>query len=68
MTRGLNNVFRVQKKEHGSAVVGDVKVENIIGGMRGLKAMLWEASVLDPNEVRNSNRLLPSTGPINHFT
>ena len=68
MTRGLNNVFRVQKKEHGSTVVGDVKVENIIGGMRGLKAMLWEASVLDPNEVRNSNRLLPSTGPINHFT
>ena len=68
MTRGLNNVSRVQKKEHGSKVVGDVKVENIIGGMRGLKAMLWEASVLDPNEVRNSNRLLPSTGPINHFT
>ncbi|TEB31293.1 citrate synthase [Coprinellus micaceus] len=31
-------------------VVGDVKVENIIGGMRGLKAMLWEASVLDPIE------------------
>ena len=27
------------------------QVENIIGGMRGLKAMLWEASVLDPNEV-----------------
>ncbi|KAJ7940706.1 citrate synthase-like protein [Mycena leptocephala] len=26
------------------------KVENIIGGMRGIKAMLWEASVLDPNE------------------
>ncbi|KAF8654235.1 hypothetical protein AX16_003758 [Volvariella volvacea WC 439] len=38
------------KAEHGQAVVGDVKIENIIGGMRGLKAMLWEASVLDPNE------------------
>ncbi|KAG6818175.1 hypothetical protein H0H87_000080 [Tephrocybe sp. NHM501043] len=36
--------------EHGQTVVGDVKVENIIGGMRGLKAMLWDASVLDPNE------------------
>ena len=23
--------------------------------MRGLKAMLWEASVLDPNEVRLSD-------------
>ncbi|EIN07497.1 citrate synthase [Punctularia strigosozonata HHB-11173 SS5] len=38
------------RAEHGSAVVGDIKVENIIGGMRGLKSMLWEASVLDPNE------------------
>jgi hypothetical protein len=28
------------------------QIENIIGGMRGLKAMLWEGSVLDPNEVR----------------
>ncbi|KJA20230.1 hypothetical protein HYPSUDRAFT_68631 [Hypholoma sublateritium FD-334 SS-4] len=38
------------KAEHGDTVVGEVKVENIIGGMRGLKAMLWEASVLDPVE------------------
>lgn len=28
-----------------------VQVENIVGGMRGIKAMLWEGSVLDPNEV-----------------
>ena len=27
------------------------QVEHVVGGMRGLKAMLWEASVLDPNEV-----------------
>ncbi|KDR81541.1 hypothetical protein GALMADRAFT_239546 [Galerina marginata CBS 339.88] len=38
------------KTEHGQAVLGDVKVDNVIGGMRGLKAMLWEASVLDPIE------------------
>ncbi|KAH6918655.1 citrate synthase [Coprinopsis sp. MPI-PUGE-AT-0042] len=38
------------KTEHGSTVIGDVKVENLIGGMRGLKAMLWDASVLDPIE------------------
>ncbi|KAL0946989.1 hypothetical protein HGRIS_013135 [Hohenbuehelia grisea] len=38
------------KAEHSQAVIGDVKVENIIGGMRGLKAMLWESSVLDPSE------------------
>jgi len=61
-----------QKAEHSQAVVGEVKVksdpvacavvsrvfqvENIIGGMRGLKAMLWEASVLDPNEVGRAFR------------
>ncbi|KAF7305079.1 Citrate synthase [Mycena kentingensis (nom. inval.)] len=42
--------LRKLKTDHAQAVVGDVKVENIIGGMRGLKAMLWDASVLDPNE------------------
>ncbi|KAF9457166.1 citrate synthase-like protein [Collybia nuda] len=42
--------LRKLKSEHGQVVVGDVKIENIIGGMRGLKAMLWEASVLDANE------------------
>ncbi|KAI0950561.1 hypothetical protein AcW1_005761 [Taiwanofungus camphoratus] len=38
------------KAEHGQAVLGDVKVEHVVGGMRGLQAMLWEASVLDPHE------------------
>ncbi|KDQ60691.1 hypothetical protein JAAARDRAFT_31666 [Jaapia argillacea MUCL 33604] len=38
------------KTEHGQASLGEVTVDNVIGGMRGLKAMLWEASVLDPNE------------------
>ncbi|RDB21201.1 2-methylcitrate synthase, mitochondrial [Hypsizygus marmoreus] len=42
--------LRRLKTEHGQAVVGEVKIENIIGGMRGLKAMLWDASVLDPIE------------------
>lgn len=37
-------------KAHSSAVIGEVKVENTLGGMRGLKAMVWEGSVLDPNE------------------
>ncbi|KAH9951931.1 citrate synthase-like protein [Amylocystis lapponica] len=39
---------RLKKAEHGQAVIGEIKVENVVGGMRGLKAMLWEASVLDP--------------------
>ncbi|PFH59104.1 hypothetical protein XA68_12795 [Ophiocordyceps unilateralis] len=38
------------KKEYGDKVTGEIRVENILGGMRGLRAMLWESSVLDPEE------------------
>jgi citrate synthase len=37
-------------KAHSDKKLGDVKVENALGGMRGLKAMIWEGSMLDPNE------------------
>lgn len=39
------------------------QVENLIGGMRGLKALLWEGSVLDPNEVRVHPTLLSAQFP-----
>ncbi|GAQ40902.1 methylcitrate synthase [Aspergillus niger] len=39
-----------QVKARSDDVVGEVKVGNIINGMRGLKSMLWEGSVLDPEE------------------
>lgn len=38
------------RSKYGQEHVGDIKVENVFGGMRGLKVMLWEGSVLDPNE------------------
>lgn len=38
------------KKEHGSTVIDTVKLEQAYGGMRGIKAMVWEGSVLDPEE------------------
>ncbi|KAK4692538.1 citrate synthase, partial [Lecanoromycetidae sp. Uapishka_2] len=37
-------------KSHASKSIGEVKIENTLGGMRGLKAMVWEGSVLDANE------------------
>lgn len=37
-------------KAHADKSIGDVKIENALGGMRGLKAMVWEGSVLDANE------------------
>lgn len=36
-------------KAQGDHKLGEVTVANVIGGMRGLKAMQWDASVLDAN-------------------
>ena len=38
------------KKEHGSKVIGNVTIDQLIGGARGVKCMLWETSNLDPEE------------------
>eukprot|EP00588_Corethron_pennatum_P015930 CAMPEP_0194282440 /NCGR_PEP_ID=MMETSP0169-20130528/23075_1 /TAXON_ID=218684 /ORGANISM="Corethron pennatum, Strain L29A3" /LENGTH=467 /DNA_ID=CAMNT_0039027749 /DNA_START=11 /DNA_END=1414 /DNA_ORIENTATION=+ len=38
------------KKNHGDHVIGEVTVDQCIGGARGVKCMLWETSNLDANE------------------
>ncbi|KAF5834670.1 citrate synthase [Dunaliella salina] len=38
------------KKEHGSKLLGNVTVDQVIGGMRGIPGLLWETSLLDPDE------------------
>lgn len=38
------------KKNHGSKVIGEVTIDQCIGGARGVKCMLWETSNLDPLE------------------
>ncbi|KIY50933.1 citrate synthase-like protein [Fistulina hepatica ATCC 64428] len=48
------------KAKHGSDVVDQVRVDQIIGGMRGIKSLLWEASELDPNEgIRFHGKTIP---------
>lgn len=48
------------RSEHGSKPLGEVTVEQVFGGMRGIKAMLWEPSVLDANEgIRFWGRTIP---------
>ncbi|CEH19134.1 citrate synthase [Ceraceosorus bombacis] len=37
------------KSSSADKSLGEVKVSNLLGGMRGLKIMLWEGSVLDAN-------------------
>ncbi|CAL8093084.1 unnamed protein product [Calicophoron daubneyi] len=38
------------RKSHGSTKVGEVTVNMMYGGMRGIKGLVTETSVLDPNE------------------
>jgi citrate synthase len=41
------------KQTHGFKHLGDVTVDMAYGGMRGIKGMIWEGSVLDPEEARS---------------
>lgn len=38
------------RKQYGSSKIGEVTVDMAYGGMRGIKGMVWETSVLDPDE------------------
>ncbi|KAI7902624.1 citrate synthase [Cokeromyces recurvatus] len=38
------------KKEYGSKTLGDVTLDQVYGGMRGIKGLVWEGSVLDAEE------------------
>ena len=42
--------LKALKAEHGSKALGEVTVDQCIGGARSVKCMLWETSLLDPNE------------------
>jgi citrate synthase len=37
-------------KEHGDMKLDEVKISQAYGGMRGIKSMIWETSLLDANE------------------
>lgn len=42
--------YRVLAKDHGEVVVADVTVGQVVGGMRGVKALLTDVSFVDPAE------------------
>ena len=42
--------LKALKQAHGSKSVGEVTVDQVIGGARGVKCMLWETSLLDAEE------------------
>ncbi|XP_042481410.1 citrate synthase, mitochondrial [Macadamia integrifolia] len=38
------------RSEHGKVQIGNITVDMVIGGMRGMTGLLWETSLLDPDE------------------
>ncbi|CAN6448950.1 unnamed protein product [Victoria cruziana] len=59
------------KAEHGKVQLGSITVEMAIGGMRGMTGLLWEPSLLDPEEgirfrglsIPECQKVLPSAIP-----
>jgi citrate synthase len=41
---------KAARVEHGKKSFGPVVVDQLYGGMRGLPALIWEGSVLDPGK------------------
>ncbi|KAM6504414.1 citrate synthase [Amanita muscaria] len=48
------------RAEHGKKTFGPVVVDQLYGGMRGLPALIWDGSVLDPDEgIRFRGKTIP---------
>ncbi|KAG8984341.1 citrate (Si)-synthase, partial [Tulasnella sp. 427] len=55
----IENVKAI-KAEHGKKAFGQVTVDQVYGGMRGLPALLWDGSVLDAEEgIRFRGHTIP---------
>uniref|UniRef100_A0A915KRU7 Citrate synthase n=1 Tax=Romanomermis culicivorax TaxID=13658 RepID=A0A915KRU7_ROMCU len=58
------------RKEHANAVIGSITVDMVYGGMRSMKGLICETSVLDPEEgirfrgysIPECQKLLPKEG------
>merc|ERR1739838_577841 len=46
----VQNEVKAFRKEHGNTKVGEITVDMMYGGMRGMKGLVTETSVLDPEE------------------
>lgn len=46
----LRSELRTLGKQHGKQIVDNVNISQVLGGMRGIKSMLWETSELDAME------------------
>jgi citrate synthase len=47
-------------RDYGSKVVGEITLDQVYGGARGIKSLVWEGSVLDAEEgIRFRGRTIP---------
>lgn len=47
-------------REHGSKVIDTVTLDQVYGGARGIKSLVWEGSVLDAEEgIRFRGKTIP---------
>ncbi|MDI1489245.1 MAG: citrate (Si)-synthase [Ramalina farinacea] len=52
--------IKTLRKGYGSKVVGEVTLDQVYGGARGIKSLVWEGSVLDSEEgIRFRGRTIP---------
>ncbi|KMZ69096.1 Citrate (Si)-synthase [Zostera marina] len=59
------------KSEHGKVQLGNITVDMVLGGMRGMTGLLWETSLLDPDEgirfrglsIPECQKVLPGAHP-----
>jgi hypothetical protein len=54
-----NNIL-IRRRGYGSKVVGEVTLDQVYGGARGIKSLVWEGSVLDSEEgIRFRGKTIP---------
>ena len=46
----MQEKLKVLKRTLGAKQLGVVKASQVVGGMRGIPAIFWETSLLDPEE------------------
>ncbi|XWS35470.1 hypothetical protein CRYUN_Cryun20dG0000200 [Craigia yunnanensis] len=59
------------KAENGKVLLGNITVDMVLGGMRGMTGLLWETSLLDPDEgirfrglsIPECQKVLPAAKP-----
>ncbi|QPG75615.1 hypothetical protein FOA43_002972 [Brettanomyces nanus] len=57
---GWQSEVKDLKSKYGETVIGEVTLNQAYGGMRGIKGLVWEGSVLDPYEgIRFRGRTIP---------